>query len=240
MYSLVSPLSSELGCRKKQKKKQAQESNECLQINNLHKDPGGPIITKIYPGFHDSKWLRTLNICKKWLPKHHLIYKQVALACTPPPKLLTRVKKQIWENGHRKPTCMLHSSKNLWINSMPFSHTPVYNTWTNSKWYWWKGFKWLSGIVNSVSNSLLGWSATSKITAVWEKKIGIHVNICQFANSLFEIFVRQTFIISFIFINFNQQQFLPRWRVCWLNDSTGHWLSHLHLGHCSSGLPVTM
>ena len=50
------------------------------------------------------------------------------------------------------------------------------DTWTSSRWYWWKGFKWASGTVYSVSNSLLGWSANSRITTVNEQSENLIIN----------------------------------------------------------------
>ena len=52
----------------------------------------------------------------------------------------------------------------------------IMDTWTSSRWYWWKGFKWASGTVYSVSNSLLGWSANSRITTVNEQSENLIIN----------------------------------------------------------------
>ena len=49
-------------------------------------------------------------------------------------------------------------------------HGNMTHTCTNSRWYWWKGFRWPTGILYSVNSSLLGWSAMDKrISAVQEK-----------------------------------------------------------------------
>ena len=72
------------------------------------------------------------------------------------------------------------------------------DTWTSSRWYWWKGFKWASGTVYSVSNSLLGWSANSRIKTVKEQseKLIIKRVLIAFSKQ-FCLVSRETRVLSY-------------------------------------------
>ena len=74
----------------------------------------------------------------------------------------------------------------------------IMDTWTSSRWYWWKGFKWASGTVYSVSNSLLGWSANSRIKTVKEQseKLIIKRVLIAFSKQ-FCLVSRETRVLSY-------------------------------------------